>query len=442
MARPTEIQLENLHPGQLQVSQGRKRFNVLSCGRRWGKTHMTNYLIAEVVRHNLNGGLTEDMGYMSPTYKNLAPTWRNFVRTFKPIITYKSEQDHVAEILGSFFVEFWSLDKPENIRGRRYKRVIIDEAALIFALRHIFKVIVLPTLGDLVGDAWLFSTPRGFNDFHHFYKLGQNPMQLDWASWIKPTSSNPFFPKGELEEQRKLLEPDEFAQEWEGKFVALGNSPFDIDNFTRCKTLFEAVGEQLVLHQLRYWDIANSDTGDWTASSKMTITSTPEFIISNPFRVRGQWGQNYNLIKGQILSEPHVTHIIETEGVGGIAFQMLKMDAQLNHIIILPATKIFTTQGKEERANLWAMELRNHRMKIVEDMGFEDVLQEIAAFPNGQHDDYVDGISGNVLGFIYFCGGYQKLLDSKKIAPQTVGKAPNYYKEKLIHSLADEFSGF
>lgn len=378
---------------------------------------------------------------MSPTYKNLAPTWRTFVRTFRPIITYKSEQDHVAEILNSFFIEFWSLDKPENIRGRQYKRIIIDEAALIHALRSIFKLILLPTVADLVGDVWMFSTPRGFNDFYHFYQLGQNPLHANWASWIKPTSSNPYFPKGELDEQRKLIDPSEFQQEWEGKFVAVGNSPFDVTNFNRTATVEEAVKEgEHIFFQCRYWDIANSADGDYTGSTKLSVTTEPHFIISNSVRWKGHWGPNYHLIKASIMSEPEVMHVIETEGVGGIAYQMLKMDEDLRPYTILPASRQFTMQSKEERANIWAMELRNGRMTIVEHGVFNDVLEEIMAFPAGDHDDFVDGISGDFLAFIIFGGGYRKLLDSKKIHRQEVSHTPNWQKTDLITSLSDEFS--
>jgi phage terminase large subunit-like protein len=442
----TKINLDDLHPGQLQVSNERRRFNVLSCGRRWGKTHMTNYLIAEMVQYNMSRGLGEDMGYMSPTYKNLAPTWRNFVRTFKPIITYKSETDHIAEILHSFYIEFWSLDKPETIRGRKYKRIIVDEAALIHALRIIFKLILLPTVGDLVGDVWFFSTPRGFNDFYHFYQLGQNPLfQHEWMSWIKPTSSNPYFPKDELETQRTLIEPAEFAQEWEGKFVAVGNSPFDVRDFKRAAIFEDAVGEgNGILHNIRYWDIANSKDGDYTASSKLSVSNEPRFIISNPVRWKGLWGSNYPYIKATMLAEPEVIHIIETEGVGGIAYQMMKMDEDLRSITIMPAGKVFTMQTKQERANLWAMELRNGRMTIIEQGNYRDVLEEIMVFPAGDHDDYVDGISGNFLGFVYFCGGYKKLLDSKKVhQKEEMGTGHSmraYQKESLIDSLEDEFS--
>ena len=444
MARKFDIQLDAPHPAQNIVLKGRKRFNVLSCGRRWGKTNLTNQLIAEVVAYNLNNGLNEDMGYMSPSYKNLAPTWRSFKNAFKKLITTKNEQDHTAEIMGQFMVEFWSLDKPENIRGRKYKRMIIDEAALILALKQIFKLILLPTVGDLMGDVWLFSTPRGFNDFHYYYELGQNALFPDWASWIMPTSSNPYFPKEELMTQKALLDPDEYAQEWEGKFVTLGNNPFDVERFTVWDSLLEAIADQGVMYQVRYWDIANSADGDYTASSKLTITTEPKFIISDPVRHRGVWGSTFPLIKQQLLMEPHVTHIFETEGIGGIAWQVIQMDAELRDIIKLPAGRIFTQQSKEERANLWALELRSGRLGYVKGFGMQDVLDEIRDFPAGDHDDYVDGISGNFLAFVFFFGGYHKLLKAKVIEKQDTRPSPiNVPSAKaanVIELLSDEFS--
>lgn len=439
MARDISINLDAPHPAQEEVSLERSRFNVLSCGRRWGKTHFTYQLLAEIVKRNLMEGFSEDMGYMSPTYKNLLPTWRRFTKTFAPLITHKSEQNFTAEIMGQFLIEFWSLDKPENIRGRQYKRIIIDEAALVIALKEIFKLILLPTIGDLVGDAWFFSTPRGFNDFEHFYRNGQNPLLPEWASWIKPTSSNPYFPKAELDSQRSLIDPTEYAQEWEGKFVSLGNSPFNVENFTKYKTFDEALAkgaeEQVPLYKIRYWDIADSEDGDYTASLRLTVTNTPRFILSNAVRYKGKWGSNMPYIRAVMLNEPDVVHVFETEGVGGIAWQMIQMDPLLATVQKYPAGRIFTSQDKAERAQLWAMELQNGRMDIVQDANWRDVLDEIAAFPAGANDDWVDSISGGMLSFIYFFGGYRKLLASKKVQPKSVRPAISYEKQSLINTL-------
>jgi phage terminase large subunit-like protein len=438
MAREIKIELDLPHPGQQTILDERERFNVLSCGRRWGKTDLTYLLCGEICEYNLNNGFNYDMGYMSPTYKNLAPTWRRFCNTFKSLITRKNEQQYSVEIMDSFQIEFWSLDKPENIRGRKYKRIIIDEAALVVGFKAIFNLILLPTIGDLVGDAYMFSTPRGFNDFHHFYRNGQNPLLLDWASWIMPTASNPFFPPEELAAQKSLLSPDEFAQEWEGKFVALGNSPFDIDKFEKIKNIEEALREdEIVLHKIRYWDIADSVDGDFTASARLNITNTPRFIISSPVRYKGLWGNNYKYIKMQLLAEPDVLHVFETEGVGGIAWQMIQMDPDLAHINKMPATRVFTQVGKQERAQLWALELQNGRMLVVEDFNTTDFLDEVASFPHGDNDDWVDSVSGGMLAFIYFYGGYKKLMDSKKIKPKEIRATGSYETSRLVSQLKD-----
>lgn len=438
MSRDIAIDLDLPHEGQQIVLDERKRFNTLSCGRRWGKTDLTYLLCGEMCEFNLNNGTTYDMGYMSPTYKNLAPTWRRFCNMFKSIITRKNEQQYSVEIMDSFLIEFWSLDKPENIRGRKYKRIIVDEVALVLGFKAIFNLILLPTIGDLIGDAYFFSTPRGFNDFYHFYRNGQNPLMLDWASWIMPTSTNPFFPKEELLEQKALLSPDEFAQEWEGKFVALGNSPFNITQFRRIKQIEEALKEtEIVLYKIRYWDIANSKDGDYTASVRMDITTDPQFILSNPVRYKGLWGNNYPHIKMQMLAEPDVLHVFETEGVGGIAWQMIQLDSELSHISKMPATRVFTQTDKADRAQLWAMELQNGRMCIVEHPNLEDLLDEIAGFPNADNDDWVDSISGDILSFIYFYGGYKKLLDSKKVKPKTIRSSSSYETDNLLLKLKD-----
>lgn len=437
-----DINMHALHPGQQQVYDERSRFNVLSCGRRFGKTDLSYPLISEVINFNVVNDTNYDMAYMAPTYKNLKPVWRKFCNVFKSIISSTSAVDYTATILDRFVIEFWSLDKPENIRGREYIRCIIDEAALIGNLKDIFKMIILPTLGTLQGDAWFFSTPRGFNDFYYYYALGQNPLFDDWMSWIMPTSANPHFPAEELEAQRKLTTPDAFAQEWEGKFVSLGNSPFNIENFKektydtieQCLTALN----QKPVYKIRYWDIANSENGDNTASVLVTTTDEPNFILSKPVAFQGEWGTNYGAVKNIMLSEPDVLHMFETEGVGGVAWWMIQQDADLASINKMPAGRVFTKQKKTERANLWAIELNSHRMCVIRDLGYLDMLEEIAAFPNGSHDDRVDSISGAFLTYIWVYNGYAQLMDAKKIPEQTVRDSKiDYHMETILLEHAD-----
>jgi len=60
----------------------------------------------------------------------------------------------------SEFLEFWSLDNPHAGRSRKYKRVVLDEAAFVKDLWEAWNNSIRPTLTDLIGDGWVMSTPR------------------------------------------------------------------------------------------------------------------------------------------------------------------------------------------------------------------------------------------------------------------------------------------
>lgn len=215
-----DIHLPRPHPSQQHVIDEAARFNVLCCGRRWGKTVLgTDRLIQPAINKY-------PVAWFSPTYKMLIETWRELQRALQPVILKTSEQEHRLELLGGGVVECWSLETPDASRGRRYKRIVVDEAAMIRDLGETWQRVLRPTLTDFQGDAWFLSTPRGLNDFHEMYQLGQNPQRQEWASWRMPTSSNPYIAPDEIEQARKDLGPLAFAQEYEADFTALGDAAF------------------------------------------------------------------------------------------------------------------------------------------------------------------------------------------------------------------------
>ena len=152
---------------QSQIVQDAKRFNVINIGRRAGKTTLGIDRCATVET------LAYPVGWFSPTYKMLTEVWRNAERMFAPITVRKSAQDHRLEFVTGGVLEFWSLDDPNVARGRKYKRVIIDEAAMIPALQDAWNYVLRPTLADYKGDAWFLSTPKGLNFFWQMWQWGQ-----------------------------------------------------------------------------------------------------------------------------------------------------------------------------------------------------------------------------------------------------------------------------
>lgn len=216
----TTTALPTLHPSQRQVVAEAKRFNVVCCGRRWGKTTLgVDRLIAAALAGR-------PAGWFSPTYKMLADVWRDTRRALRGVTLSKSEQQHRLELVGGGVIEMWSLDEPDAARGRRYARVVIDEAAMVRDLNEAWNAVIRPALTDYAGDAWFLSTPRGRNYFWELYQRGVAGARGEWRSWQMPTSSNPYIAPAEIEAARLELPERVFAQEYLAQFLEDGGGVF------------------------------------------------------------------------------------------------------------------------------------------------------------------------------------------------------------------------
>jgi hypothetical protein len=208
------------HPAQAKLIHEAKRFNVLCCGRRWGKTVLG---MDRLIHPALKG---EPVAWFSPTYKLIADTWRVLRSTLAPVTCDKSEQEKRLELMGGGVVELWSLDSADSGRGRKYSAVVVDEAAMIPALEEAWQGAIRPTLTDLQGSAWFLSTPKGMNYFKQLFDRGQDPERDDWASWQMPTNANPHIRPEEIEAARLDLTETAFNQEYLALFVNWEGSVF------------------------------------------------------------------------------------------------------------------------------------------------------------------------------------------------------------------------
>ena len=207
------LTLPSQHEGQQTITREARRFNTVVCGRRWGKT---TYGIDRCVTPAV---LPYPVGWFSPTYKMLLEVWREAVRVLKPIATRVSTADHRIENMAGGVLEFWSLDNPDSARGRKYRRIIVDEAAMVPALMDAWQYALRPTLVDYSGDAYFLSTPKGRNGFWQMWQWGQDPLQTEWASWQMPSSVNPRIPASEFEAMRETMPEAAYLQEIEAQFL-------------------------------------------------------------------------------------------------------------------------------------------------------------------------------------------------------------------------------
>jgi len=211
-----KVELPILHPEQLHCKKNSKRFTVLNCGRRFGKTTLAIDLLINASKQ------PRYIAYCTPTYKMLSKTWRSVKARLRKanIILEKSEALKQIILINGTIIDFWSLDNEDSIRGNAYHFIIIDEVAIIKNFLNIWNNSVRPLLADYQGGAWFLSTPKGYyNDFYEICKIAQTEENEGWAYFKMPTASNPKIHPAEIEIARKQLPASVFKQEYLAEFV-------------------------------------------------------------------------------------------------------------------------------------------------------------------------------------------------------------------------------
>lgn len=216
-----------LHGAQQQVVDEARRFNVLQCGRRFGKTTLGVDLAIDPA---LDG---KPAAWFAPTYKLLAEAWRELVRATKDVTARVSQQDKRIELITGGSIDCWSLDTPDAGRGYKYARAVIDEAGIVRDLQEAWEQAIRPTLTDYQGDAWFLGTPKGRNYFHRLFVKGQEALG-DWKSWRFRSMDNPHLSPAEIEAARADLPEQVFQQEYLGEPTDDGGNPFGLSAIRAC----------------------------------------------------------------------------------------------------------------------------------------------------------------------------------------------------------------
>jgi hypothetical protein len=211
------VRLPSLHPGQRQIKHERRRFNVIDCGRRFGKNVLLQDLAVEAA---LASRLP--CGWAAPTYRQLLEDWAVLTDTLAPVIVRRSLQEKQLVLMGGGVLDFWSLDSADSIRGRKYGRFIVNEAGLVPNLLDIWNMVIRPTLIDMTGDAYFAGTPKGMNGFWLLYNI-TDPA---WMRWQMPSYTNPHVPASELDALKLTMLERAFQQEIMADFLPDGGGVF------------------------------------------------------------------------------------------------------------------------------------------------------------------------------------------------------------------------
>jgi len=281
------------HQSQSKILNEAKRFNVLSCGRRFGKSALAVNLLCETA---ISG---KPAGYFAPTYKLLDGTFNECLLALEPIIARKNDHQFIELITGGR-IEFWSLENELAGRSRKYKRAIIDEAAFAKDLWKRWTESIRATLSDLKGDAWFLSTPKGKNDFHKLYMRGVS-QEPNWNSWQMSTYMNPFIDPLEIDDAKKDLPELAFSQEYMAEFNDNAANPFGIAYIDQCT--YPLSNLPAVSYGI---DLAKSH--DWSVIIGIDKNGSVCYF--------DRWQSDWRTTRAKILELPRGYIAIDSTGVG------------------------------------------------------------------------------------------------------------------------------
>lgn len=383
----------DLHPGQRRILASQARFKVISAGRRFGKTLLAVEWLALMDGGAIDGA---SVAFFSPTYKLLADVWADFERTLRPVTRKANRTEQRIELITGGKIDFWTLEDPDAGRGRKYHKIVIDEAAHARYLKDAWEQAISPTLTDYRGQAWFISTPKGLNYFYELFKRGDNPEYPDWANFHMPTSANPHIDPDEIEQKRRELPELVFRQEHLAEFVVMGAGLIKPEMIvtTPCPPALPVVlGVDLA--------ISEREGADFTAIVAMARDPDAGLIyIKEVERFRAGFHEVLERIKA--AAARHRPRMIAVEQV---QFQAAVVQ-ELARTTTLPVRGV---RAERDKVTRFAPLLTRFEQRLVRldpsgcPAAFRD---ELLSFPDGAHDDMVDAASHAFAALGQSVGGY------------------------------------
>lgn len=203
-----------LHKTQAEIAKDTHRFQVLCCGRRWGKT---TYAVEKIKGKALKK--SRRIAYIAPTFQQARDiAWQMLLKEMKPVIKKVNESRLELEVYNqegtTSIIVLRGWEAIETLRGQFFDFMVIDEVASMRNFWLHWQEVVRPTLTDRKGQALFISTPKGFN---HFYDLF-NTQDEDYKSFHYSTYDNPHIPREEIDKAAQEIPEDRFAQEYLADF--------------------------------------------------------------------------------------------------------------------------------------------------------------------------------------------------------------------------------
>ena len=369
-----EIKLPEPHNAQRKVLESKARFRVMMCGRRFGKSLISQSISIE---NGLNG---KRVAYITPTYQLGKIFFQEICKALTEDIYKKNESDLTITFITGGSIRFFTGERLDALRGLKFHLVIIDEASYIPNLQEGWNNSIRPTLTDYKGKAIFLSTPKGKNYFYSLYMKSDEP---DWESFKFTTYDNPHIDATEIDAAKIQLPNVVFEQEYMANPMENAANPFGSEHINKCT-------KELSRQPTDYYGIDLAKSVDWT----VIIGMDRQGNTTEVYRFQKDWLQT----KESIITICHKNKpiVIDSTGVGDAIVEDLQ-----KHFNSMHGFK-YTSTSKQQLMESLASSI--HKGEISFPQGvvkdeleiFEYVFTSTGvkySAPQGFHDDCVNALA-------------------------------------------------
>jgi phage FluMu gp28-like protein len=366
------IELPKPHINQQKILDSTSRYRVVCCGRRFGKSELSQI---EIINEALKG---HSVAYITPTYQ-LAKTF--FSKLIKVVPFENNKSDLIINFPNDGQVMFFTGERLDSLRGRKFHLVVIDEASFIPDLEDGWLNSIRPTLTDYIGKALFLSTPKGKNYFYSLFLKGIS-RETDWESFKFTTFDNPYIDKHEILDAQNQIPAAVFQQEYLADAMENASNPFGSQHINDCV-------RQQSNKEAMYFGIDLAKSFDWSVIIGLDVDG----CVAHYERFQKDWGST----KEQIIKlDKNKPIVIDSTGVGDAITEDLQ-----KHFNAMYGFK-YTSSSKQQLMELLASKI--HKKEVFYPSG--SIKEELDIFeyqftstgvrynaPSGFHDDCVNALA-------------------------------------------------
>ena len=252
---------------QKEVHNSLKRFNVLVCHRRFGKTVLC---INELLKKAMQNTLTRPRYYyLCPTYSMAKRTAWDYLKEYTnvlPNVQYH-ETELRCDLPNGARIQLLGCERPDSLRGLYIDGVVLDEVAQMPP--RLWTEIIRPALSDREGWMIAIGTPQGHNAFWDLYDYANH--QDEWMAKTYKASDTQIISEVELNEAKHLMPPEVYDAEFECSFdsAAIGSIYAKGLEIAEDEGRISKVPYELSVKVDTFWDLGMADkTAIWFVQQK------------------------------------------------------------------------------------------------------------------------------------------------------------------------------